>query len=59
MGKAIKKQVWVKNISLDLHEGATGDYIMLTKHDKDKRHRVAIPASMVKEIAQAMLSLTE
>lgn len=59
MGKAIKKQVWVKNYSLDLHEGAAGDYVMLTGHKRDKRYKVAIPLDLVKEIAQAMLSLTD
>jgi len=52
----IKNQVWVKNYSLDLHTG-TPDYIMLTKHDKDKRHRVAIPVTLVKEITEALQSL--
>ena len=52
----IKNQVWVKNYSLDLH-GGNPDYIMLTKHDKDRRHRVAIPVALVKEITEAMNSL--
>lgn len=52
----IKNQVWVKNYSLDLH-GGDPDYIMLTKHDKGKRHRVAIPVALVKEITEALQSL--
>ena len=51
-----KRTVWVKNYSLDLH-GGDPDYIMLTKHDKGGRHRVAIPVTLVKEITEALQSL--
>ena len=58
MANNIEKQVWVKNYSLDLHNGRNGRYIMLTGHKKGGRHRVAIPLPLVKEIAAQMLLLS-
>ena len=58
-GTKAKRNVWVENFSLDLHEGRNGkpDYILITRHDKKEKHRLLVPVPLVKEITEALQSL--
>lgn len=53
----VKRQVWVKQYSLDLRQGSP-DYILLSLHpNRGKPSRITIPVALVNEIAEAMRSL--
>lgn len=53
----VKRQVWVKQYSLDLREGSP-DYILLSLHpNRAKPSRITIPVALVNEITEAMKSL--
>lgn len=59
-GTNVKRQVWVENFSLDLHEGRNGkpDYILMTRHDKKEKHRLLVPLPLVGGIIGALKDLS-
>lgn len=59
-GTNVKRQVWVENFSLDLHDGRDGkpDYVLITRHDKKAKHRLLVPLPLVEGIIGALQSLS-